>query len=87
MVFVPNSLTPDCDLFGCEFLEVKSNCVFIEYHLFIFNRWGEIVFESEKIEQKFDCSNVKDGTYLWLIKGVFCENSTFEENGYLNVLR
>jgi hypothetical protein len=86
-VFFSNSLTPDCDQVGCEFLEVVSNCVFKEYQLLIFNRWGEIIFESEQIERKFDSSKVKEGTYLWKIKGVFCENSTFEKNGYLNVFR
>ena len=86
-VYFPNNLTPDCDPFGCELLEVISNCVFNEYHLLIFNRWGEIVFESEQIERKFDSSKVKDGTYFCRIKGVFCENSTVEKNGYITVFR
>jgi hypothetical protein len=66
---------------------VVSNCIFKEYQLLIFKRWGEFFFESKQTEHKFDSSNVKEGTYLCRIKVVFCENSTVEKNGYITVFR
>ncbi len=86
-IFVHNTLTPDCDLFECEFLKIESNCAINEFELSIFNRWGEQLFYSDKLSQKFDSSEVKDGTYFWMISGAFCENQKFKRNGYLYVLR
>lgn len=86
-IFIPNTLTPDCDLFECEFLKIESNCEISEFELSIFNRWGEQLFYSDNLSQKFDSSDVKDGTYFWIITGAFCENQKFKLNGYLSVLR
>lgn len=86
-IFVPNSITPDCDQYGCEFLKITSNCAIYEFDLKIYNRWGELVFESFNQQKEFDSSSQKDGTYLWTLSGAFCENQKFKKNGYLNIIR
>ena len=50
----------------------------MEYTLFIFNRWGQLVFESHDMSVGWDGSyslkrndNVQDGAYTWK---VFCQN-------------
>lgn len=86
-IFIPNSLTPDCDQFGCEFLKISSNCEINEFELSIYNRWGERVFHSTDKQREFNSSEVNDGTYLWMLSGAFCKTQKFTFNGYLNVIR
>ena len=86
-IFVPNTLTPDCEEFGCEFLKIVSNCEINEFELSIYNRWGERVFHSTDKQREFNSSEVNDGTYLWMLSGAFCETQKFTFNGYLNVIR
>jgi hypothetical protein len=84
---VPNSLTPDCDQFGCEFLHIESNCEMNDFELAIYNRWGELLFHSFDQQKEFNSSDVKDGTYLWVLNCAFCEEQKFKRNGYFNVIR
>jgi len=86
-VYVPNTLTPDCDEFGCEFLEISSNCIMKEFQLEIYNRWGELLFESTDENKRFDSSDVKDGVYLIKLQCLFCESLPYSYEGFLNVLR
>lgn len=44
-VFVPNSFSPDNNGINDEF-GVVSSCELKNYHLQIFNRWGELIFDS-----------------------------------------
>jgi hypothetical protein len=86
-VYVPNALTPDCDKFECEFLEIQSNCEMKEFKLEIYNRWGELVFESSDEKKRFDSSDVKDGVYLLKFQCLFCERKPYSYEGILNVIR
>jgi gliding motility-associated-like protein len=40
-----------------------------EYHLYIYNRWGELIFETEKLDEGWDgyCGSVRctEGVYVW----------------------
>lgn len=54
-IFIPSGFTPDGDGLN-DVLEVYGNNI-AEMHLVIYNRWGELVFES------FDQSETWDGTY------------------------
>lgn len=85
--YVPNTLTPDCDQADCEILEIVSNCSFKEYKFKLFNRWGEIIFESEVPEKKFDSTDHKEGTYFWTLEGKFCNSKDLKGTGYINILR
>jgi large repetitive protein len=72
LVWVPNTFTPDGDEFNNQFKPVFSKDRMIEdYNLMIFNRWGELIFESHDPEIGWDgtyhAEFVKDGTYTWTI--------------------
>lgn len=72
LVWVPNTFTPDGDEFNNQFKPIFSKDRRIdEYNLMIFNRWGEVVFESRDPEFGWDGTYngefVKDGTYTWKI--------------------
>ncbi|MBQ7985245.1 MAG: gliding motility-associated C-terminal domain-containing protein, partial [Bacteroidales bacterium] len=43
-----------------------------EFKLLVFNRWGEVVFESDDMEQAWDCTHkgkvVPQGVYTWVVQ-------------------
>ncbi len=45
-IYIPNAFTADSDNINDVFY-VAHDCDFVEYELFIFNRWGEVVFQSK----------------------------------------
>jgi gliding motility-associated-like protein len=70
MMMVPNVFTPNEDGLNDLFFPV-INCEFDEYHLVIYNRWGQLLFESfdqhEKWNGKYQDHMVADGVYFYLI--------------------
>ncbi|MEY3437141.1 MAG: hypothetical protein RL335_1597, partial [Bacteroidota bacterium] len=74
--YVPNAFTPDGDIYNQTFKPVfTSGFDPYNYQLLIFNRWGEIVFESNNVEIGWDGSygsgeyifNCKSDIYTWKI--------------------
>ncbi|HTO37535.1 MAG TPA: gliding motility-associated C-terminal domain-containing protein [Brumimicrobium sp.] len=89
IIYVPNTFTPNSDEFNNEFLVVGGNIR--EFEIIIFNRWGEIVYESKDISVGWDGTYAgqyaKDGTYVWKIKYTDTENNQKELVGHVNLLR
>ena len=72
VLYVPNAFTPDNDLFNEVFQPVfTSGFDPMDYQLLIFNRWGEVMFESFDASVGWDGTYggkiVPDGTYIWKI--------------------
>ena len=51
-LFLPNSFTPNGDGIN-DIYEIYGDCPINEYQLSIFNRWGQVVFESQDIDQNW----------------------------------
>jgi gliding motility-associated-like protein len=72
LIFVPNAFTPDGDEFNEEFIPVVSGFEAGTFELFIFNRWGELIFESSDPNNgwngSFKGSPVKEDVYVWKIR-------------------
>jgi gliding motility-associated-like protein len=73
--YVPNTFTPDDDDFNQEFKPIfTSGYDPASYTLLIFNRWGEIVFESHDVNIGWDGTYGKggeisiDSVYTWKIE-------------------
>ena len=94
LFYVPNTFTPDGDEFNNTFIPVFSNINKVEsIHLLIYNRWGEIVFESKNIDFGWDGTyknrKAQDGTYTWEL--IFTDNSCIGKKehlyGHVNLIR
>jgi gliding motility-associated-like protein len=94
--YVPNTFTPDSDDYNETFKPVfTSGFDPLDYTLFIFNRWGEIIFESNNADIGWDGTYgtdsdrmVKEGTYVWKI--IFKTKKSDErkvEVGHVNILK
>jgi gliding motility-associated-like protein len=95
LYYVPNTFTPDGDDFNQVFKPVfTSGYTPTSYHLMIFNRWGELVFESYDPAIGWEGNYGKDGnlvqvgTYTWKIQfKLKADDRRKEIIGYVNVLK
>lgn len=74
LYYVPNAFTPDGDKVNNTFQPVfTSGFDIYDYHLIMFNRWGEVIFESYDAEigwdgTYLDGSLADSGVYVWTIE-------------------
>ncbi len=72
--YVPNAFTPSSDAINQTFQPVfTSGFDVYDYHLTIFNRWGEIMFESYNPNIGWNGTyiggnNTQEGVYVWTIE-------------------
>jgi gliding motility-associated-like protein len=91
--WVPNAFTPDQDQYNEIFQPVfTSGFDPYDYNLLIFNRWGEIMFESNNAAVGWDGTYggeiVKDGVYVWKIE--FKDRYTderYERSGHVTLIK
>ena len=91
-LFIPNTFTPDADEFNNTF-HVEHYLDIYEWEMRIYNRWGQILFESYDPalgwDGTFNGRMVQDGTYGYVIRYKTCEplNPDHVISGHVNVLR
>lgn len=89
LIYVPNTFTPDKDDFNEYFYPKGGNID--TYEMFIFNRWGELVFESHDFNGRWDGTYggkpCPDGTYVWKIIYKDFSGNKEEIVGHVNLLR
>ena len=99
--YVPNTFTPDEDAYNPTFQPVfTSGYDPQDYVLYIFNRWGELIFESRNTEVGWDGSYgtwdqsptsfdmCPDGTYTWKIEFKVTRNDERKMYvGHVNLIR
>ncbi len=92
--YVPNSFTPDGDQIN-EVFRVYHDCPVIEFEFYIFNRWGELLFQTTDPEfvwmgEMNSGEMVQDGTYTWKMRyaNEYTHEIRFKEMyGHVNILR
>ena len=91
--YVPNTFTPDGNKINATFQPVFSTGFDpYNYTLIIFNRWGELIFESHNSEIGWDGTYgdelMQDGTYTWKITYLIKETLEKKEIfGHVNIMR
>ena len=90
VIYVPNVFTPDGDEFNNIFKPIFAAPV-ASYNLKIYNRWGEILFESNDTEfgwdGTYDGTLVQDGAYTWDILVTTFETRTYRKQGTVSILK
>lgn len=93
ILYVPNAFTPDGDQFNNVFKPVLASGFSPDsYTLLIFNRWGEVLFESHDPNYGWDGNYIdgvaQDGTYTWLITFKAKENSdSYRFHGHVTLIK
>lgn len=91
--YIPNTFTPNGDEFNNVFKPVfYSGLDVYNYHFIIYNRWGELIFESFNVDYGWDGTYgdqiEETATYIWKLE--FKEKNkenTHSKTGHVNVLR
>ena len=89
-VFIPNTFTPDGNKFNNTFRPVVYDV--LNYELKIYNRWGELLFETTDTKASWDGTYkgqmCQDGIYTYTLK--YSDIQTEElitKTGHVNLLR
>ncbi len=89
ILYVPNTFTPNGDGMNDYFFAKGENITL--FKLFVFNRWGELLFETEDISKTWDGTHkgklLKTDTYVWRIIYKKQNGDTQEVTGHVNLLR
>lgn len=92
LFFAPNAFTPDGDAHNQTWGFSVSGIDEYNFELFIFNRWGEIIWETHDIHSSWDGTYhgevVQEGQFTWIarVKDLYSDNKQ-EFTGSILVLR
>ncbi|MDX1350384.1 MAG: gliding motility-associated C-terminal domain-containing protein [Putridiphycobacter sp.] len=93
-IYAPNIFTPDGDDYNDNWRVYISGVEIYDFHLSIFNRWGELVFESFDPEATWDGTYgnsgqvVMSGNYVWTIDTKDLQNDNrYEFSGSIIIMK
>ncbi len=89
-IYVPNAFTPGHNDYQNDVLYVRSN-VIEELHFKVFNRWGEIVFETRNIDSGWDGTYkgklVDPAVFVYFLEATCYDGQKFVKKGNITVIR
>ncbi len=87
--YVPNTFTPDGDMFNQYFRIIGGN--YLEVEVSIYDRWGELIYQFTDLKDYWDGTYnfrpCQDGTYNWKIIYTDFQNHREVLTGHVNLLR
>lgn len=92
-IFVPNAFTPDGDNYNNVFSAEGFGISEQGFKLLIFNRWGEVLFESYDMSVGWrgtygqSSEIVKEGVYIWVIEYKDLTEKTHKIEGHVSLLK
>lgn len=96
--YAPSAISPDFDDLNDVFYVLGNGISTKDFHLFIFDRWGSIIYETDKYDPEqpakygWDGSAnggavVPVGSYTWLVKFYDGDHIEHDRSGVVNVIR
>ena len=93
-MFAPNTFTPNNDGVNDIWTLVTDPSCWLEWQISVYNRWGQLVWESTTPGEVWVGSYSKgnhyiaDGIYVYTAKGVgYNPTNTFQKSGYITIFR
>lgn len=91
LLYAPNSFTPDGNEFNNVWNVIASGIDPLNFSLFIYDRWGEVIWESHDASVGWDGTYggklVQTGVYTWKITAKDDKHSQlYDFNGFVNVI-
>jgi gliding motility-associated-like protein len=92
LIYAPNTFTPDGDEFNQDWLIHMEGVDLYDFELLIFNRWGEVVWESHDITVPWDGmyngKPLKQGMYNWVVRTKdILNDGKYTYTGHVTILR
>jgi len=90
-IFVPNTFTPNGDGKN-DRLYVRTLGVKKLFHFRVFNRWGELMFETDHLNEGWDGTNssgkkLNSGVYVYVVKVLCYNNVELTTSGNVTILK
>lgn len=92
-IYVPSAFTPNGDAYNDEFYLVYE-CQIVTGVWKVFNRWGQVVFESTDPNERWDGKSggqaCSEGVYVWVLEYEYLEGDRArvrKDNGTVTLLR
>lgn len=87
--YIPNAFTPNADGHNEEFFGTGEG--FTEYSMFVYDRWGELIFESNDADFKWDGTfkgkQVQQGTYAYRFYIIDWQGHDHQYEGHVTLHR
>lgn len=92
IIYAPNTFTPDNDEHNQHWGIYIEGIDVTDFNLLIFNRWGEIIWESKDPLATWDGTYngriISQGTYSWIARAKdLLNDGKYEFNGFINIIR
>ena len=92
LIYAPNAFTPDGDELNQTWRVYMDGIDFYDFHLVMYNRWGEPVWESYNVIGEWNGSYggnpVEEGTYIWVVEAKDANSDKlYEFRGHVTVLK
>ncbi|AEA42752.1 gliding motility-associated C-terminal domain-containing protein [Fluviicola taffensis] len=92
ILYAPNTFTPDGDEFNQTWRIHIEGIDEFDFELQVFNRWGEMVWESHDVNASWDGTYngqlIQQGTYTWLIRTrEIISDKKYTWNGTVNIIK
>jgi gliding motility-associated-like protein len=92
LFYIPTAFTPDGDGLNDNFKVVGEGLDLTNFKMRIFNKWGELIFESSNPDTGWDGtykgSLVPDGVYIWKIDAQEAHSPVIQrKDGFITIMR
>jgi gliding motility-associated-like protein len=88
-LFTSNVFTPNGDSTNDRFLAVGTSIK--DFHMYIYNRWGDVIFESNDINNGWNGDSngnpCPDGVYMYVINAIGTNNQIYNLHGTVTLIR
>jgi len=91
-LFIPNSFTPNGDGINDQFIPIMNSVSSEGYSMTIYNRWGEIIFQTMDIHQGWDGKHQGvfvpiNSSYTYIIRYTNENGKSFQKTGGIHVIQ
>ncbi len=91
-MYIPNAFTPNGDGKNEVFMPVSVGVDINSFHMFIYDRWGELLFETDKIDNGWDGkvkgkSDAQQQSYIYKIIALDKNGNKYNLTGHVTVMR
>jgi gliding motility-associated-like protein len=84
---VPNAFTPNNDGLNDTFRPVATGDLIPQFSMVIYNRWGQLIFETTNPAEGWDGKDAPAGVYGWVISYSDMERKVFKMRGSVTLLK
>lgn len=87
IIYVPNTASVSGDCFDCHLIRIGTDCDFEKFEFLLFDRWGNILFETTDPAFEYEPTELKDGVYVYRIVATTRNEKPRTQTGNITILK